>query len=187
MALDQEQTTKFCQHCGAQIDATAKFCTSCGKTVQAQPAVGRPTASGIEDFYRKNKKAIFIGAAALVIIIVISLWMHAANSPFKKVEGYWYSTEYENYMTLESNGDNMDINFYEGRDKETIHGKVLDHTKNSIKLSMEEEGDKAVGTIKIVDDSHLYLSIDFEGYDTESITLQKKSKSDFLQYYSEDQ
>ena len=25
------QATKYCKHCGAQIDADAKFCTACGK------------------------------------------------------------------------------------------------------------------------------------------------------------
>ncbi len=65
----------FCARCGRQIDGQGRFCPFCGQQmgvpVSAVPSDGRVAANDLQTPGKKNKKAVFIGIAALAVIGVV--------------------------------------------------------------------------------------------------------------------
>ncbi|HPC28311.1 MAG TPA: hypothetical protein PKX17_06250 [Candidatus Methanomethylicus sp.] len=111
-----ERSTKFCQFCGAEIDARAEICPKCGVRVAPPPAAAAPPPAeagkspvlalilsfllpGLGQIYDGNaQKGIImilavIACAFLTLFIIgiflyIALWLYGMYDAYKAAEEY---------------------------------------------------------------------------------------------------
>ncbi len=111
--------TLLCSHCGAEITEEMRFCQKCGKEIvlQKQESVADKQI---------NKKIISLGAAAIVIIMILAIIIGFAINKNKKPKGPDFEAIYNDicspswaevgkdgsYLFVDSNPDNKDDGDY---------------------------------------------------------------------------
>ena len=98
----------FCQHCGKPLREGAVFCEYCGQRVAEVPVTTEApvAAEKVKGFWRKNRLWFLLSAGLLVILIVVTSVIHAAN---KRVDiGRFLRADasgYDGYGTLAADFD----------------------------------------------------------------------------------
>lgn len=155
----------FCSECGSQLSEDAKFCPECGAEITSQNSVikvGQVIQENISKKKKVSKLPIIIGAAILVVVVIVLNWNGkidyvgtvAEHAPFADSQGLPYTFEEVLNQYLVSTK-------WEVRDEGDIHYVDISG------MAKEEEGKLDI-TIKVAPNSN---DPDMVAIHPESVTL----------------
>ncbi|MCU9613038.1 zinc ribbon domain-containing protein [Caldibacillus lycopersici] len=169
-----ERKPKFCPQCGTAIENEVKFCKKCGHalhaSIESEPA--RPVQTNVQP-KKTNRTAI----AIILILIVAGIFIYNHwRDPLNRIEGTWYSPEWEGYMDIDVVGDDKlrITTYYEGEYEPDDIEMVNILSTNAEKIVTEID-EYTTGHFELKNSSTMYFYLeDEDGYSYDDVIRMVK-------------